>query len=607
MLPRLRKICRFYMIVITIIIVIGIFIVWSKSKEKSKGIRSNGIVSLKFINDRQDYLDRRGIHVVVGRYIGDSVDPLKTPNITKDIINKNMFDPRPFEGRNGEPVIISSKHFIKMQQLYQINRFNLMASDRIPLNRSLPDVRKKRCITRYMNLVDLPRTSIIIVFHNEAWSTLLRTVHSVINRSSKKLLKEIILVDDDSDREFLKGPLDEYVRTLSVSTKVLRSEKRIGLINARLLGAKEAKGEVLTFLDAHCECTVGWLEPLLEAVGKNRTRVVSPVIDIINDDTFSYTRSLELHWGAFNWDLHFRWLALNGRLLKERRENMVEPFRTPAMAGGLFSMNRDYFFELGSYDDQMRIWGGENLELSFRVWQCGGSIEIAPCSHVGHLFRKSSPYTFPGGVGEILYGNLARVALVWMDEWAEFYFKFNPEAARLRDKQQVRSRLALREKLRCKNFEWYLDNVWPEHFFPKDNRFFGKIVHVITRKCIMRPLSKASYSQPSAYAVLEPCVSRSILAQMFIMTKTGVVMTDESVCLDAPERDTLHTRPRVKIMACNGLDKQKWRYDEKKRIILHKSSEMCLQYVADTKEGLVIADCNGNVEQQWSLESVPWK
>lgn len=196
----------------------------------------------------------------------------------------------------------------------------------------------------------------------------------------------------------------------------------------------------------------GWLEPLLEVVAKNKTRVVCPIIDIINDNTFSYTqyvslsnillynikynkmfdriffyhRSLEPHWGAFNWDLHFRWLSLNGQLLKERLKDIIEPFRTPAMAGGLFSMNRDYFFELGGYDDQMRIWGGENLELSFRVWQCGGSIEIVPCSHVGHLFRETSPYTFPGGVDEVLYGNLVRVALVWMDEWAEFFFKFNP-------------------------------------------------------------------------------------------------------------------------------------------------------------------------------------
>lgn len=44
----------------------------------------------------------------------------------------------------------------------------------------------------------LPKASVIIVFHNEGWSTLMRTVHSVINTSPKELLHEVVMVDDFS-------------------------------------------------------------------------------------------------------------------------------------------------------------------------------------------------------------------------------------------------------------------------------------------------------------------------------------------------------------------------------------------------------------------------
>ena len=37
------------------------------------------------------------------------------------------------------------------------------------------------------------------------------------------------------------------------------------------------------------------------------------------------------------------------------------------MVGAGFAIDAAYFKEIGTYDDKMKIWGGENLELSWRV------------------------------------------------------------------------------------------------------------------------------------------------------------------------------------------------------------------------------------------------
>ncbi|KAF4518103.1 hypothetical protein B566_EDAN007804 [Ephemera danica] len=453
-------------------------------------------------------------------------------------------------GEMGKPVQVPPEKQAMAKEKFKLNQFNLVASDMIALNRSLTDVRLDGCKSKDYPK-KLPTTSVVIVFHNEAWSTLLRTVWSVIIRSPRSLLEEIILVDDKSEREHLGSQLDDYVKTLPVPV------------------------HVITFLDAHCECTEGWLEPLLSRIALHRQTIACPIIDVISDETFEYITASDMTWGGFNWKLNFRWYRVPQREMQRRGGDRTEPLRTPTMAGGLFSIDRDYFYELGAYDEGMDIWGGENLEMSFRVWQCGGVLEIVPCSHVGHVFRDKSPYTFPGGVSRIVLHNAARVAEVWMDEWREFYYSMNP-GARSVNVGNVTDRKELRRKLKCKSFRWYLENIYPESQMPLDYYYLGEVRNSETQNCLDTMGRKSGELLGVSY-----CHGLGG-NQVFAYTKRSQIMSDDN-CLDASSPDG-----PVKLS----------------KSIKHKNTGHCLQKPdhRDASKPLLQA-CDGSMGQQWIMES----
>lgn len=122
-------------------------------------------------------------------------------------------------GELGKPVTLPTNISAEMKKQvddgWLKNAFNQYVSDMISVRRSLPDPRTKYCKDSVTYLRNLPPTSVIVCFHNEAWSVLLRTVHSILDRSPDHLIKEIILVDDYSDMRkfniiFKKLPLNKF-------------------------------------------------------------------------------------------------------------------------------------------------------------------------------------------------------------------------------------------------------------------------------------------------------------------------------------------------------------------------------------------------------------
>lgn len=108
----------------------------------------------------------------------------------------------PGVGEMGEPVVLYGQEKYRGEQIMKTEAFNLVASDKIVYTRAVPDTRDHRCQSVVYDQ-SLPTASIVIIFTNEAWSPLIRTIYSVLNRSPPEFVHEIILVDDFSDKKHL--------------------------------------------------------------------------------------------------------------------------------------------------------------------------------------------------------------------------------------------------------------------------------------------------------------------------------------------------------------------------------------------------------------------
>jgi polypeptide N-acetylgalactosaminyltransferase len=130
--------------------------------------------------------------------------------------------------------------------------------------------------------------------------------------------------------------------------------------------------------------------------------------------------------------------------------------------GSAFAINRQNFWDLGSYDDGLKVWQGEHLDLSFKAQLCGIGILEIPCSRIAHSYRTQNYYTRYGDDGvDYMIRNFKRISETWLDEYKNIVYQRNPKYATADIGNMVRPK-TIRRGLHCKPFRYFLEFIAPE-------------------------------------------------------------------------------------------------------------------------------------------------
>lgn len=121
-----------------------------------------------------------------------------------------------------------------------------------------------------------------------------------------------------------------------------------------------AKAEIVVVMDAHMEVNTNWLPPLIEPIFEDYRVATEPIVDYIDWNSMAYSSNPSIGGrGGFTWGLGYVGYP---RRLKPGDDELL-PYDNPVFLGAIMAINKNWFWELGGYDEELRIWGGEQYEV----------------------------------------------------------------------------------------------------------------------------------------------------------------------------------------------------------------------------------------------------
>lgn len=276
--------------------------------------------------------------------------------------------------------------------------------------------------------------SVIITALDEPYVN--KTIDDILKKTGP-CLKEIIVIDDFSNEPIVINQPD---------VKLYRNKQRMGLQWSRQAASQLAQSDVIISIDPHCKVYEGWENSLSDPVRNNYKTITTPRTYKLNPETWeNYDDGRAIgHKTVWDWNLDFKWSNSAG-------------YQTPCIAGHCFAFSKRWWGESGGFDQEMKVWGGENIEFSLKTWLCGGEVLVTDC-YVSHWFKKKFQYKFGT---ETLLRNKARIAEVWFEEYKHRFYKSIKKPLGSIDCGELTKKIDIKNRLQERTFRWFVENIQP--------------------------------------------------------------------------------------------------------------------------------------------------
>ena len=215
---------------------------------------------------------------------------------------------------------------------------------------------------------DRPRISVVIPTYRRR-DALRRALTTLTTQDLPAGAFEVVVAIDGSD-DGTRELVDTFEAPYSLRSLWQPNRGRAAACNA---GVREARGEMLVFLDDDMEATSGLLAAHLGAHAGRANLGVMGAVALVCDRAWStYVRDF-----AARWERKMAFVARPGHV-----------FRMIDFVTHNFSIRREWFTRTGGFDEAFRAYGHEDRELFVRLREAGVVVSFCAAAFAHHRYHR---------------------------------------------------------------------------------------------------------------------------------------------------------------------------------------------------------------------------